>query len=240
MTSKKEAEEKYLEIKKLFNRLSKEICFVTESYYIWRTLTFSRSIPEVGREQAEKNARLLNLCQDFFLTTEQSHLQTFVIGLVKFFDDDSDALSIQGLINEIQKNKIFFTAEIVHKLHHTIANSQEINDTYEPIDQETIKQMRQIRKQHKQLIQNLTNIRKKQFAHTDLIVINSSFVPAEIEFLIRDVQIIYNKLSNTFDFSTTLYDHLKEDSTQSTKNILKNIELAEKYRIEEIKKEYEN
>ncbi len=96
-----EAKEKFLEIQSLFTRMSHEVvCIVVESYYIWRTLTLARSIPEIGEEKANKNAKLMNLYKEFFLSTENSHLQTFITGLMKFFDKDPRALSFNSLIKK--------------------------------------------------------------------------------------------------------------------------------------------
>jgi len=44
------AKEKFQEIQGLFKRLSHEMFEVVESYHIWATLVFSRSILEVGNE----------------------------------------------------------------------------------------------------------------------------------------------------------------------------------------------
>src|SRR3989344_5604642 len=172
------AKKKFLEVKELFNRMSHEISAVVESYHIWRTLTFSRSIPEVGKEQAEKNAALLSLYKDFFIPTEQSHLQTFVIGLMKFFDRHSQALSIAGLIRELEKNKSIFTADIVRSVINPAPGGYDpIKDDYEPITQEIKDKIEELRKPHETLIANLRDIRDKQFAHTDMETIKGTFVP---------------------------------------------------------------
>lgn len=54
-----DAKQKFLEVQSLFRRMSnEEVCVLIESYYIWRTLTFARSIPEIGKEKASKIAIL--------------------------------------------------------------------------------------------------------------------------------------------------------------------------------------
>lgn len=233
-----EARKKYMETKELFNRMSHEICAVIESYHIWRTLTFARSIPEVGKEKAEKNAALLSLYKDFFIPTEQSHLQTFVIGLMKFFDRNSQALSIAALIKELEKNKTMFTADVVRSVYPALANTGSIKDDYIPITQDTTDEIEKIRKPHEALIANLKDVRDKQFAHTDMKAIKGTFVPLEVEALIRAVQEMFNKLSNSFDLSGTYWDHLKEDSIKSTQFVFENLERGEAERKEEIKIKY--
>ena len=229
---------KFIEARELFNRMRFEICAVVESYHIWRTLTFARSIPEVGQGQAEKNAKLMTLYKSFFIPTEQSHLQTFIIGLMKFLDRNPQTLSIAGLIKEIEKNKSVFTADVIRSVSPELAKTDAVKDDYVPITQETIDEIEKFRKPHETLIANLKNIRDKQFAHTDMKTINGTFVPNEVEALIKTVQDMFNKLSNSFDLSGTTWDHLKEDSIRSTQFVFENLERGEMQRKEEIRKKY--
>ena len=232
------AKKKFIEVKELFNRMSHEISAVVESYHIWRTLTFSRSIPEVGKEQAEKNAALLSLYKDFFIPTEQSHLQTFVIGLMKFFDRNPQALSIAGLVRELEKNKSIFTADVVRSTFKDPMGYDPIKDDYEPITQEIKDKIEKLRKPHETLIANLKDIRDKQFAHTDMETIKGTFVPNEVEALIAAVQEIFNKLSGNFDSSSTIWNHLKDDSIRSTKFLFENLERGEAQRRKEIEERW--
>jgi len=233
------AKKKFLEVKELFNRMSHEISAVVESYHIWRTLTFSRSIPEVGKEQAEKNAALLSLYKDFFIPTEQSHLQTFVIGLMKFFDRHSQALSIAGLIRELEKNKTIFTADIVRSTFKDPGGYDPIKDDYEPITREIKDKIEELRKPHEALIASLKDIRDKQFAHNDMETIKgASFVPNEVEALIEAIQEMFNKLSGNFNSSSTIWDHLKDDAIRSTQFVFANLERGEAERKEEIRRKY--
>jgi hypothetical protein len=225
-----DAERKYEEIKDLFKRMSNEMCEVVEFYYIWNTLTFSRSIPEVGKKSAEKNAEIITLYKDFFVPIEQSLLKTFIIGLVKFFDNDSRALSIANLKREIKKNKEIFTKELFEKTHPNLVKLGLIRETYQPISEETIQYIQKIKKKHKKLIGILKKIRTKQFAHTDMAVIenkDSIFVPNEVKQLINDVQEILNKLSVDFDDSSTVWDFLKDESINTTKFLLENLKKHE-------------
>lgn len=229
------AKNKFLEVKELFNRMSHEISAVVESYHIWRTLTFSRSTLEVGEAEAEKNAALLSLYKDFFIPTEQSHLQTFVIGLMKFFDRDSRALSIAGLIRELDENSAIFTADVVRSTFKEPRGYDPIKDDYAPITQAIKDEIEALRKPHETLIANLKDIRDKQFAHTDMETISGTFVPLEVEALIEAVQEMFNRLSGNFDSSTTMWSYLSGDSIRNTKFLFESLERGEAQR----KKEYE-
>lgn len=229
-----ESKNKFLEIRELFKRLSHQICLVVTSYYIWRTLRFSRSIDEVGKEKADKNAKLMSSYSNFFIPTEDSHVQTFVLGLMKFFDKDRRALSFQNLIKEIEENKSVFTPEVLKAVHPKLDEIGAIESDYVPINQETIDEVDRLRKKHDILISNLKDIRDKQFAHNDIEVIKGVFVPNEIEELITAVQEMFNKLSGTFDLSSTVWDHLKDEAVNDTKYLLESLEHAEVEREREM------
>lgn len=233
-----EVKNKYMEVKELFRRMSHEICVVVESYHIWRTLTFARSIPEVGQEQAEKNAELMGIYKDFFIPTEQSHLQTFIIGLMKFFDRDPRALSFAGLIKIIQNNQAAFTPDVVRNIFPNLESIGAIKSSYIPIQQSTIDHFESFKTEHANLINNLKNIRDKQFAHTDMKTIKATFVPNKVETLIAAIQEIFNELSADFDLSSTIFSHLKEDSIRSTQYLLETLERGEQQRRKEFEEKW--
>ncbi len=235
-----QAKEKFLEIQALFKRMShEEMCVLIESYYIWRTLTFSRSTTEMGKEEAEKNVKIINLYKEFFIPTEQSHLHTFIVVLMKFFDKDYRALSIANLIKQIENNKDSFTPEILRSIHPHLEQMGVVKEDYLPISQSDIDHFEELKEKHKDLIANLKNIRDKQLSHTDMEAIKGTFVPLEIEELIKAVQDMFNKLSNSFDLSSTIWDHLERDSIHRTEFLLENLERGEKVRLEEIRKKWE-
>jgi|SRR3989344_921091 len=231
---------KFLEIKNHFTRMSNEMCAVIESYYIWAALTFARSIPEVGEEKANKNAALMAQHNYFFMPTEQAHLKAFVIGLMKFFDNDPNALSIYALIREVRINKEALTADVFRSLEPKLAEIGAISDGYSPFDPTIQSEVKQLRKKHKDLIKNLEDIRNKQFAHTEMKPIkDTTFVPNEVAALIEGIQDILNKLTSSFNSSHTLYDHPKNDSTNHVAFLLDNLEKGVAQRKEEHRKMYD-
>lgn len=235
----KEAEKKFLEIKELFNRMREEMCVIVASYYIWDTLVFAGSISEVGREQAGKNIRLTeDLYINFFIPTKQSHLQTVIIGLMKFFDKDHQAaLSIENLIKKIIKNKDIFTLEIFKNLHPKLDEIGAIKNEYSPIDKNTIDYIKQLQKKYESIKNDLQTCRDKQLAHTDIKIPKKLiFVPNELEAFIGSVQEMFNKLSSNFDLSSTIWDSIKDSSIRDTNFLLENLNRGEIQRREEIQK----
>ncbi len=236
-----EAKEKFIEIQKLFTKMSHEImCVVVPSFYIWHTLTFSRSTVETGKEVAEKNAKTMSLYTNFLMPTEQSHLHTFVINIMKFYDKDNRALSFSNLVKLIRENESSFTPDVLKSIHPHLEQVGANTNDYVPIKEEDLKYIESIIDKHKDLISNLKDIRDKQFAHTDINHISGTFIPNQVEELIQDTQSIFNRLSGSFDRSSTMWDHIKEDSIRDTKFLFENLERGEVVRLEEIKKKWEN
>lgn len=232
------AKEKFQEIQCLFKRLSSEMCKVVESYHIWATLVFSRSILEVGKEKAEKNAKIMAQYKDFFVTTERNHMHAFIIGISKFFDSDPRALSIQQLIQKIKESEDIITADIFKDIYPERFFPEDFKDGYKPIHDEDLKHINELRKKHELVIKNLKTIRDKQSAHTDIKVIRITFIPNEVAELIGVIQEMFNKLSGRFESATTIWNHLKDDAVSNTEFLLENLKRGEEQRMKEIKEKW--
>ena len=232
------AKEKFQEIQGLFKRLSHEMFEVVESYHIWATLVFSRSILEVGKEKAERNVAIMGLYKDFFVTTERNHMHAFIVGISKFFDRDPRALSVQQLIQKIKESEDIITAGIFKEACPDRFFPEDFKDGYKPIHDEDIKYIEELRKKHESVIGNLKTIRDKQSAHTDMEVIKATFVPNEVVELIEAVQEMFNKLSGRFESATTTWRHLKDDAVRNTEFLLENLERGEVARMKEIKEKW--
>ncbi len=95
-------EDKYKEIEGMFKRLSDQMCRVVQAFYLWRALVFARSIPEVGKKQAEKNVEIMGFHKNFFTQTEDSHLTTFIIGISGHGNVARGVREVLGLLNPIE------------------------------------------------------------------------------------------------------------------------------------------
>jgi len=236
-----EVKEKFIEIQKLFTKMSHEImCTTVSSFYIWHTLAFSRSEVENDKEIAEKNVKIINLYKDFFIPTEESHLHIFVINIMKFYDKDNRALSFDNLVKLIRKNEKYFTPDFLKSVNPYLIEIGVNVDDYTPVKEEDLSYIESIIDKHKDLISSLKDIRDKQFAHTDINYISGTFIPNQVEELLQDTQSIFNRLSTSFERSTTMWDHIKRDSIRDTKFLFENLERGEIVRLEENKKKLEN
>lgn len=232
------AKEKFIEINGLFKRLSDEMSRVVESYYIWETLVFSKSIPEVGKEKSEKNVAIIASYKNFFFTTEYNHMDAFIIGISKFFDRDSRALSIQQLIQKIKESQDIITADILAEFYPNCCFSEVFKDGYKPIHDDDLKHIEELRKKHESVIGTLRTIRNKRSAHVDIEAIHATFIPKEVAELIEAIQEMFNKLSGRFASSATNWNQLKDDAINETKFLLENLEKGQMQRMKEIKEKW--
>jgi len=220
-------EDKYKEIEGMFKRLSDQMCRVVQAFYLWRALVFARSIPEVGKEQAEKNAEIMSFHKNFFVQTEDSHLATFIIGISKFYDQNERALTLDTIIKKMRGYQNDITAETLINVYPDRFDKEELILDYNPFDESDLVEIDALRQENEQVLENLRTIRNKQMAHMDIEVIKVTFVPNEVEKLIKDTQQIFNKLQGRFSRASTMWDQIKEGSERDTNLLLKNLNRSE-------------
>jgi len=231
-------EEKYKEIERLFKRLSDEMCRVVQSFYIWESLVFSRSIIEAGEEQAKKNVEIMSFHKDFFNQTEDSHLTTFIIGISKFYDRNPKSLTLNTIIEKMREYQKDITAETLMNVYPNRFNKEELRFNYKSFDERDINGIDVLWQDNKRIADNLRAIRNKRIAHNNIELIEITFVPKEVEKFIGDTQEIFNKLQGRFSEASTTWNHMKEDAERDTSTLLENLIRGEKQRKDEIKRQY--
>lgn len=231
-------EEQYKEVEGMFKRLSDQMCHVVQAFYLWRVLVFSRSIPEVGKEQAEKNVEIIRSYQNFFAQTENSHLETFIIGITKFYDRDLRSLTLDAIINKMCEYQNDITAETLINIYPDRFDKDELRADYRPFDEADLVDIGNLRQENKQVLENLIVIRNKQAAHTNIEIINVTFIPTEVEKFIEDTQKIFNKLQERFSRASTVWDHMKEGVERDTRLLYENLHRGEVQRKEEIRQKW--
>jgi len=210
------------------------MCLLVEAFHAWRSLVFSRSIPEMGEERANKNAAILRHHNDFFQTVEYSLLNTVILGTSKFYDRHPKALSIDVLIQKLREYKDDITADLLEQIRPgTVFFSEEERADFVAFKEEDALEVEALRQKNEAVIKNLKDIRDKSVAHTDIIPIKGSIIPNEVEQLINDTQEIFNKLSR-FERSATMWDHLGDNAKSDVTFILENLERGEAERQREI------
>lgn len=227
-----QAKELFLEIRDhYFRPLSSEMFSTVEAYYLWRTAKFAISIPEIGEEKANRNVKIMNEYRYFFSTLEKTTLSTAIIGLMKFFDQNPRALSLARLHQKMYESKDIITPDTLSEVYPDRFHEEESRSSYSLYRQEDVNHLNELRVKNERVIQQLKDIRDTRLAHTDIEPASDTFIPNEIEALMKEVQETFNKLSATFDNSSTLWDHLEKEIQSDVENLLDNLERGEGARI---------
>jgi len=231
---------RFKEILEIFRTLRDEMSKTVGSFYAWETLYLSRSIPTVGKEKAERNVQVINSYLNFFFTIENSLIDSFIIGISKFFDVDSRNFSIYFLMNEIRKNQGIFTKETLLEVCPN-RFEEELLENYSPIEKEDESKIKCLKKKHSKTIKTLKSIRASRVHIIPQTTDNSSdgsFVINEVDNLIKAIQEILNTISCRLDRSTTLWDRLKEDVIMETNFLFENLYFSEQQRKKEIEEKW--
>ncbi len=231
---------KFIEIKEYFNRLNSEMSNVVQSFYIWEYLYFSRSITRLGEEKAKNNTETMNLYKNFFIQIENSHVSYFITGIVKFFDEDSEALTLHSLMKKIREDKDSLNAKIITEVYPERFDENEIHENYLPIKLEDQRKIKQFKKEYAPLIKELRNIRHKELAHNDIELVDVKFIPEKIESFIETIQKILNLISNNFDRSVTDWSGIKNGAIKDVELLFENLKRGEEKRLKDIKEKWED
>jgi len=195
----------------------------------------------VGKKNAETAVKVFNLYKDFFIQTEDSHLDFFVITILKFFDSDNRSLSLHSLVNEISENKDVFTSDTLIGMYPDRFNDEEFKKTYKPIKDEDIYKIKNDIKGIRRklpVLQTLKDIRNKQVAHYEIEFTKLSFIPNEVGDLINAIQDVMNKISSRIEESETSWNNLKDGAIEDTNRIIENLHKGEQLRLKEIDEKY--
>jgi hypothetical protein len=229
----------FIEIRDEYFRPLSSVMFGTvNAYYLWQALKFAISIPEVGEEKANRNVKIMSEYKYFFSTAEYASLDTAIIGLMKFFDKNPRALSLASLHKKMYECKDIITADTLLEVYPDRFHDDDIRGKYSIYKQEDVDHLDEFRNKNELVIKTLKDIRDTRLAHRDIKPSSSTFIPIEVEALIKEVQDAFNKLSATFESSTTLWDHLEERVNDDVQYVLDNLERGEVQRLDEIEKRW--
>lgn len=231
-------EDIYKDIEDTFKRLSGVMSQSVSSYYIWSTLIFSRSTAEVGNG-AHKNAEIISFHKYFFIQCERALLNSFILGLNKFFDKDHRAVSFQTLLKKLEDAKDVITADTLLAVYPDRFKSDDHwLKNYTVYAEEDVEDLNGLYAESEAVRETLKNIRDKMIAHEDFIQPDTTFVPQEIEELIDHTQKVFNKLQSRACLASTDWRNMRDSSIHDTTTVIENLLRGEEQRKAEIKEKY--
>ena len=203
-------------------------------YFLVRDALKKSIAPNVKWEdESKKNVEIINKFIRFFWITLEAHRKMLALELSKFFDKDKDSLSLCKLINFINANINSFNKDnfIVYNKDRNI---YDLANTYEPITNKVLDDIKFEIEWQKELIKRLRDYRSKNLAHNDIKPQNIELFIGEIDELFKKTQKRLNKIQyqiNHEEQRKLWTDTYTEDCVYSVLDWLKRFE---PYRLKEI------
>ena len=221
-------------IKSLQNNL-----YTAYQYFsIWETFQKAKAPNIVWEDLAEKNVKIMNKFKRFFAPTIEANRKTFILELAKIFDKNKESISLYKLLNFIQSNINSFNKDsFVTYNKKKNRNIYDLENTYKPITNKELNDIKDEIKWKNDLIEKLRNYRSKNLAHNDIKKENIELIVWEIDELFKKTQKRLNHIWNQINHET--YQELwKEKYTEeSVYAMIDRLKRFEPYRKKEIEKE---
>ena len=148
----------------------------------------------------EKYQPELRVGNEFWGLTRQSHFFDVMIRLNKICDNHPDALSINSLLNFVEKNLEMFSEESFMRRNPY--------SSYDDVPRITIELLENHRQKYEHFPQsNLKRLRNKVLAHMDITAVEQNYYPFEewpVE--IQEMEEIINNLIETINILSMAYE----------------------------------
>lgn len=188
----------------------------------------------VGKRRANVNVKIINDYKYFFLPIQESARCYFLIELAKFFDKNySQSLSINSLLNFIEKNIRSFSRDEFIKYHSERGFTPELIQGYKEFSIEDIKKIRKRLKRNEKKIEKVQNYRDKFLAHDDVKKIEIEINAGEVKTLFKIVENLIDLFCLRFEFSSNIYSNYEKEPIRAVDRI---VSILQKYEMERLKK----
>jgi hypothetical protein len=183
------------------------------AFYNWKWLSQAINVNNQGKAIAERNVSIINKYSYFFHQVLISTYKSFVADLAIFFDSGKydDKFSIEKLLGTLEKK----------------ISESELETLRIKIDE--------IKRKHGIKISFILELRNADVAHQEIKLQSRKINYSEIKELFSAVQEILNLISNHYDGSVTVWDHLEGDVASDMQYLFDNLERGENTRLKEIR-----
>lgn len=216
------------------NELHLKLFETYNHFKIWETFQELKAVNIVGKEIAEENVKIMNQHNAFFILTIKAHQEIFIINLFKFFDTDTDSLSIIKIVNFISSNIKYI--EEISKID--IENYKKLLLNYgldfsKPSNEMIVKES------------DIWNLKKYRNSLSHNIIKKDSKIKEEKELHFSlNFENLFRVCRGILELSGNLGHHWAnyendEKVKDNTKNIINYLKRFEPYRIQEVNKKYE-
>lgn len=227
--------DEFLKYQEYFERLKNIYMSALSSFYTYEALRELSAPNIVGDEEAEVNIKTMNHFKGLFSPARRALNFHFLMELAKLFKYADKSLYIRRLINFAKSHQRKMTVKDFKDANEDREFIKDLTDRYNGLEQSDFEEIEKMLEENDEIIKKLTLYRDENLAHEDKNKTEISLPVEEIQKLFEIVAKILNLLSSKINFSTTVYDYLKEDCERDTKSAVDYLHRFEKYRMQEIR-----
>lgn len=207
------------------------------AFFIYKTLDELTARNIVGNKNAQDNVDVIKRYKNFFIPSKEALRVYSLLELAKMFDISDESLHITKIVNCAQSQIKKLTVDDFKKFYQDRDFLEELIRNYEGIDQKDIKEIKEILEKNEDVLQRLKDYRNQYLAHDDINKNKISIEKNEIDDLFKTLGKILNLISYKLNCSSSIWDHIENNSKESTEMIFDYLKRFEPYRLKEIDEE---
>lgn len=215
----------YKETISRIGRLNKILNESYISYFIWKHLFLAHNKIE-WEVSSEFKIDIINKYRYFFMQTENTNLQIFILWIAKLFDNNKNnkPISISRTRNYVQSNKERLTVEEFKKNNKNRPFIDELCENYKGITKDNIWEIDKILTENIEIIERFKILRDKRIAHEDKEEIKKIIPPFEkVERLFSNIIKIINIMSYWLENNTKLYSYIEHLVNEDMNNLFEKL-----------------
>ncbi|QQR84214.1 hypothetical protein IPJ72_03445 [Candidatus Peregrinibacteria bacterium] len=222
---------RFIRFQKYIERLKQIYIHSICSFYVYEAIQESKAQNILGEEKAEENAKTMGNYKGLFSTLEYGLKIHSLMELAKIFDNAEGSLHINKLINFAKSNTKHLSSNDFKEANQEREFIDELTKEYEGLKKSDFEELDEMMSVNAELIEKLKVYRNQYLAHEDKKKKNINIAVEEVKKLFNIVEKILNMLSSKTNFSTTMFEQLKEECKEDTKFAVIHLKQMERYRL---------
>lgn len=211
---------------------------ILSSYKIFDTISTLSAPNILGKSEADENVKILNNYKYFFITIKESSRFYWLIEIYKFFDNSSNSLTLNKIINFTESNIKNLGKKDFQIYHKNRTILPEIFTEYEEFSKLDLDDIKDKIKCNAEIIKKLKDYRDQYLAHDDIKKIKVKISINEIRKLMEIIEDFINLFYLRLDFASNSYKKYIEEPEKEIKFLMSILKENEKSRVQKINEKY--
>lgn len=223
----------YIEVAK------KRYFFALSMFYAYEGLCDQLAPNIVGDKMANENVKIFRDFNNFLSPSKEALRVYFFLELAKLFDAADGSLHITKIVNYTQSNIAKLTAADFAEYDQDREFVDILVADYQGISREDLLVIKKELEDHQGIIEKIKTYRDKFLAHDDIKKPEIEITGEEIRAVLNLLEKVLNLFSSRLISTTSIYDHIEDDTKAQISTFVDHLKRFEPYRIEEVNHEAE-